>query len=102
MVSSNYESMTHEDKTARREKWLGYGEWIWRLLIMVGICGLYWLRSQFVSLAEYQTDRDGMRKSIEEITRVLAIEQERDKVNDRQDEQLKDHETRLRILENRR
>lgn len=70
-------------------------EWIYRAIVVAGLAALAWLNSNYVTRAEF----DQTRVTIAGIERTLAIMVEQNKVNDRQDTALQDHEVRLRTLE---
>ena len=64
------------------------------------------LKANFVSMETYKADREAYRvdkeksdKVLNEMSSLLTRMEERDKVNDRQDETLKDHEKRMREVE---
>ncbi|HYC65866.1 MAG TPA: hypothetical protein VEC14_14145 [Reyranellaceae bacterium] len=70
-------------------------EWIYRVLVICGLAAIAWLNSRFATHADLQAI-DRRVTAIETAIRVMV---ETNKVNDRQDEFIKDHEQRLRALE---
>jgi hypothetical protein len=82
------------------------GEWLWRILCTGLLIVNLWAKTNYVSLADYKTDRDAAMSSqkqsddhLNKLENLISKIQEENKVNDRQDETLKDHEARLRVLE---
>ncbi len=77
-------------------------EWAWRAVCFALLVANLYLKGNFVSLETYNADKAETEKTFREISTVLTTIEERDKVNDRQDHQLQDHETRIRALELRK
>lgn len=72
-----------------------YGEWIYRSVLLATVCvGLY-LNSRYVTREEFSTIQEHVR-ALETTLKVMV---EANRINDRQDEQLRDHEARLRVVE---
>lgn len=81
----------------------------WRVSTLALLVANLWLKDNFVSKLEYQKDRETYRADKEKtdltlnsIDKILTKMEERDKVNDRQDTLLRDHEERIRLLEARK
>ena len=64
-----------------------------------GIVLLLILQAQFVSRKEFSETTEKMGIRVEAIEKILVQMAEANKVNDRQDVQLSDHERRIRDLE---
>ena len=62
----------------------------------LGLLLVAWMGSQFATKAEV----DALQGKVSEIEKVLAVMVESNRVNDRQDEDIDDHEKRIRELEN--
>lgn len=77
-------------------------EALWKMAVVIGLAANFFLRSTFVSADTYNADREKTQLEIQKLTSIVQIMQEADKVNDRQDYQLQDHESRLRALEHRK
>lgn len=75
------------------------GELLYRCIVIAGLAANFWIRGNFVSAETYKADKAKTDETLARITTVLATDEERSRVNDRQDEQLKDHEMRIRKLE---
>lgn len=75
------------------------GELIYRSIVIAGLAANFWIRGNFVSADVYKADKAKVDETLSRIATVMATDEERSRVNDRQDEQLKDHEMRLRKLE---
>lgn len=74
-------------------------EWIWRYLVMAGICVQLWLQGHYVDRKDYERDRTAFGETLHQIDRsinsgLLTLELLKQDIN-----QLHDHETRLRVLE---
>lgn len=65
----------------------------------VGICVLLLLQTQFVSRKEFSESYEKTTSRVEAIEKVLVQMNEANKINDRQDIELADHEARIRNLE---
>ena len=72
-------------------------EWIYRAMVLIALCIIGWLNQNYASRAE--VGELGQRMTVLETTIKVMIES--NKINDRQDVTLNDHENRLRTLENR-
>lgn len=79
-----------------------YAEWTWRAGVVVLLFINLWLKDNFVTKVQYDIDHKEATEAIRTMSTLLTTMQERDKVNDRQDLVLADHENRIRILEKRR
>lgn len=82
-----------------------YGTVAYRILMVIGFAAVFWLKGTFAS----KEDAEQLKQSIEsgrtEIYRLAArfeVMIEANKVNDRQDVAIRDHEERLRRLESGR
>lgn len=64
-----------------------------------GIVLLLVLQTQFVGRKEFSDTTDKMTGRVEAIEKILVQMAEANKVNDRQDNQIADHEKRIRELE---
>jgi len=69
------------------------------IITPVGVCVLLLLQTQFVSRKEFGEVVDKLGGRVESIEKVLVQMAEANKVNDRQDLELSDHERRIRELE---
>lgn len=87
----------HDVKRWPTEKW----EWIWRAGVAALLVVNLFLKSNYVDLSRYERDRSEMQAAIIDLAKAQSVASERDKVNDRQDERLSDHEARLRIIESK-
>lgn len=87
-----------------------YSEWIVRGVLLAVTCTTLYLNSRYVTLESYEQDKRAEiqdRKAVEELAskRLTALETiiqvmaESNKVNDRQDNTLRDLEIRVRALE---
>lgn len=74
------------------------GKW-GSVITPVGVCILLLLQTQFVSRREFSESTEKFSIRIEAIEKILVQMAEANKVNDRQDALLIDHEKRLRELE---
>lgn len=63
----------------------------------LGLALVAWLGSQFATKGEV----DELKTKVSEIEKILAVMVETNRVNERQDKTLADHEDRLRRLENK-
>lgn len=63
----------------------------------LGLVLVAWMGSQFATKSEV----DDLKGKVSEIEKVLAVMVETNRVNDRQDEDIADHERRIRALENK-
>jgi hypothetical protein len=69
------------------------------LITPVGICILLLLQTQFVSRKEFSDTSEKLDGRVQKIEIALVQLVEQNKVNDRQDVELSDHEHRIRELE---
>ncbi len=76
-----------------------FGIWGYRMILLLCVIAGLWSQQHFVQMEVYGKDRDSIHAALDEFRLILNTMQERDKVNDRQDKQLEDHENRVRILE---
>lgn len=74
-----------------------YGEWIYRMLVLLGLLVIGWLNQNYASRAEVHL----LGERVQGIETALKVMAESAKVNDRQDANLVDHENRLRTLEHK-
>ena len=72
-----------------------HAEWLYRTILLSGICAVLWLNSKYVTREEFSV----VTRDVDEIKTTLRIMAEQNKINDRQEGQLRDHEERLRTLE---
>lgn len=70
---------------------------VYKIGTPLALAALFFLKSQFVTKEQYQKDMD----RISQIETTLKLMAEQNRVNDRQDAQLVDHEQRIRNLERR-
>ena len=63
----------------------------------LGLVLVAWMGSQFATKSEV----DSLQGKVSEIEKVLAVMVESNRVNDRQDDDIDDHEKRIRDLENK-
>ena len=75
---------------------------IYRCGAILGIVAVLYLQNHYVTKESYEADKKDFMATQQKISEVLARMEEKNSVNARQDERLGDHETRIRILENRR
>ena len=78
-----------------------HSEWIYRTLVLAGVCAVLWLNSKYVTRDEFDTRMVRVENSIVAMNTTLLLIQEQNKVNERQDATLRDFELRLRIIEQR-
>jgi len=84
-----------------RTSLLRYSTFAYRLVLLCCSFAVLYLQNNFVPRKTYEADRKEMLKAQSEMAQILTTMEERNKVNDRQDKQLEDHENRLRSLERR-
>lgn len=72
-----------------------HAEWIYRTLLLLGVVAVLWLNSRYVTRDEFNL----VQNDVSEIKVTLRLMAEQNKVNDRQDEILRDIEQRLRVVE---
>jgi hypothetical protein len=77
------------------DRWLSIAG---RIVTPLGIIALLWLNTQYATKSELRQVQDDLR-GVETAIKLLI---EQNKVNDRQDSVLVDHENRLRTLEHMR
>lgn len=68
-----------------------------KLAVVAGPAMLIWLKSQFVTKDELETEREQRRKLSESVLRISEAMHH----DEAQDSRIADHESRLRILESR-
>lgn len=83
--------MSHETKAAI--SW--WVEIIWKVGTPVALIALFWLKGTFATHGEVQAVADRVGR----IETALSVMAEQNKVNNRQDETIRDHESRIRIVE---
>jgi len=83
-----------------------HGEWIYRGLLLVLLAANLWLQKNFVTKLDYDADRaaqakatESVKEAIVQIQTTIVLMKEENRVNDRQEKALLDHETRIRTLE---
>ena len=69
------------------------------LVTPVGVCVLLLLQTQFVSRKEFSDTSEKLDNRVQKIEIALVQLVEQNKVNDRQDVEIADHEHRIRELE---
>jgi len=69
------------------------------IITPVGICLLLLLQTQFVSRKEFSDTSEKLDSRVQKIEIALVQLVEQNKVNDRQDVEISDHEHRIRELE---
>jgi hypothetical protein len=90
-----------------------YGETAYRIVIVLGMAGLYFLNATFVSNARYDADKaavevahrveaEKVNSRLDGIEKAILIMTEENKAQAVQDAKLADHETRIRALESKR
>lgn len=100
----------HKEGKSRYDKAKIKLEWFLRVGGFVMLFANLWLTQHFVTVEKYETDRKEQQRETEifrhdatsnltKLSLILETMAERNKVNDRQDEAIKDHESRLRHLE---
>ena len=76
-------------------KWQGVVDTLFKVGTPLGLALVAWMGSKFATRAELQA----LQGQVSEIEKVIAVIVEQNKVNQRQDDTLADHEERLRALE---
>ena len=72
---------------------------IGNVITPAGVCILLLLQTQFVSRKEFTDSQDKIDGRVESVEKILVQMAEANKVNDRQEAELTDHERRIRSLE---
>lgn len=72
-----------------------YGDWIYRAIMFLLLCAVLWLNSHYVT----RVDFDQLNKQVQGLDTTIKLMVEQNRVNDRQDDAIKDHEKRIRDLE---
>lgn len=86
------------------------GDVVWRIFFTILLGLNFFIKTNFVSKADYDadrkaaqekydTDRQAVNTQIYDIKNILTKMTEENKVNERQEDALKDHEVRIRALE---
>ena len=70
---------------------------IFKIGTPLGLLLVAWMGTQFASKEEVDT----LQSKVSEIEKVLAVMVETNRVNERQDKDIADHEARIRSLENK-
>lgn len=89
-----------------------YGEWIFRCVLLIGICANLWLQQHFVIRVEFETTIDKVRFEMVEfqkenaaehasITKVLTELNTAIKLMAQNETRITDHEQRIRAVETR-
>ena len=73
----------------------GFFDIMFKIGTPLGLVLVAWMGSQFATKSEV----DDLKGKVSEIEKVLAVMVETNRVNDRQDEDIADHERRIRALE---
>lgn len=83
-----------------------HGEWLYRGVVLLFLAAMVFLRSEFATKQDLDAAVTEIKRSSAELSRrvtvtdqTIAVMVEGNKVNERQDEQIKDHEKRLREVE---
>lgn len=84
-----------EEPTPRISKAFTFFDIVFKVGTPLGLALVAWMGSKFATQAELNV----VQTQVNEIQKVLAVMVEQNKVNQRQDSTLADHETRLRDLE---
>ena len=78
-----------------------YGEWTWKLVILLGLCANLYLTRSFVTRPEFEgmassntADHLGIKVVLVDLTTTLKIMAQNEL-------SIKDHETRMRVVESR-
>lgn len=76
-----------------------YGEWVYRAIMLVALAA-FWIGS---SRESYATKEDvaHLSNQVQALDKTVGIVIEQNKINARQDDQLRDFELRMRALERR-
>ena len=74
----------------------------YKVITPLALAALFFLKSQFVTKDQYEKDRVFQQEQMHQIQTTLKLMAEQNRVNDRQDAQLVDHEQRIRVLESKR
>jgi len=127
--------MTHKRKVQTSTKvwdfFWGHFDQLWKIAMVVGVLGIYFLGTKFITIERYDKDRladvqaaekaeaveraarekeserrdasaNQIRSQIDKVAGALEILALQAQVNARQDDSLKDHEARIRVLEQKR
>lgn len=86
--------MSHETKESIRY-WI---DLLWKVGTPLGLFALFYLKSSFATHDEVAN----VGRRVADVESAIRVMVEQNKVNDRQDEQLRDHEGRLRVVEAKR
>lgn len=81
-----------------------YGTLAYRILMVLGVAAVFWLRGTFASKDDAEQLKAAIESGRMEVFKLatrLDVMIEANKVNDRQDLAIRDHEERLRRLETR-
>lgn len=81
---------------------LRYSTLAYRAVLLASTVAVLYLQNHYVPKETYERDKQAILASQMTMQQLLDRMEERNKVNDRQDETLKDHEARIRRLEMRR
>lgn len=79
------------------EKLKFYAEWGYRIILAILVAATLYLKNNYASHEEVGL----VGERVVKIETALAVLVEQNKVNDRQDRQLEDHESRIRDMERR-
>jgi len=72
-----------------------YGEWFYRAILLCAVCIGLWLNSRYVPRDEFSS----LKSDVSAIQTTIKVMVEQNRVNDRQDAIIMDHESRIRVLE---
>ena len=84
-----------EDRPAPITKVHAFFDIMFKIGTPLGLVLVAWMGSQFATKNEV----DDLKGKVSEIEKVLAVMVETNRVNDRQDQDIEDHERRIRALE---
>lgn len=77
-------------------------EWIWRYVILAGVFGQMFLNSHYVTRTEYSADKERLDATLQRVNATINDLQWTMKLQAAASERLIDHESRIRVLENKR
>lgn len=83
-----------------------WGEWIFRAVLLLLVCGQYYLAVHFVTRVEYDRDRvewkttvKNLNDAIARFETILAVQAVNNEQHLKFEKRLDDHELRMRLLE---
>lgn len=72
-----------------------YGEWVYRIILLGAVSAGLYLSSHYTTREEFAL----LQKQVASIQTQIAVMVETNRINDLQDQLLRDHEARLRAVE---